>query len=392
MTAKLACICIQLGFNSEVSVCAQLLKRRGTAYEPKVFYNAWPGHSQGAERFAAVTGIEPDRFDFGWRPPGDLGRIGRLTTVAGFYVKLAGLLKAARAFNPDVIYSSQQTWDIFAAAYLARRLGKPQIAHLHYDPNYIFPNNSLQRAAQNILRECDHVVAISDHIQRCAIKFGVKPERITTILNTIEMPETYPADTRKAVRAELNMPEDAMIVGMAARIEAWKGQGDLIQAFAQVAGAHPEAYLMIIGEGTDRPRLEQLAATTGFANRIRFTGFRSDVPRLLAAMDVFGHPSQGEPFGLAVLEASAAGIPVVAYNDGGIPEIVVDGMTGLLTPREEIPPLASALDTLLKDPARSKAMGAAGRERARNAFSPDRACRQFADLVKTAASSPSAPR
>ena len=118
-----------------------------------------------------------------------------------------------------------------------------------------------------------------------------------------------------------------------------------------------------------RRRAEARAAEQGLADRVRFLGFRPDAPRLIPAFDIIAVPSHVEPLGNATLEAMAAARPVVGSKVGGIPEMIVDGVTGLLVPSRDADSLANAIQGLVRDPNRARALGAAGRARAAEVFS-----------------------
>jgi len=149
-----------------------------------------------------------------------------------------------------------------------------------------------------------------------------------------------------------------------ARLDRQKGLRYLIEAAAHV----PDAIFAIAGEGPDRAELESLAKSTGVADRVRFLGFRSDVPDLLAACDLFVLPSLFEGLPLSVVEAMAAGKPVVATRVGGTDEAVEHGVTGLLVPAEDATALASAIREVLSSGALAARMGAAGADRALREF------------------------
>lgn len=286
------------------------------------------------------------------------------------------MLRIARAYDPDIIYSSQQRWECLAGTYIARRLGKPQIIHLHYTIGPWLHRHPLQR-----LLSCDHVVTVSDFIRGQALRHGIPAERVTTIRNPVSpFPPPSPG-ARGSVRTELDVPADVPLIGIVARLDPLKGQDDTIAAFAKIAAASPAARLIIVGDGPTRAALAAQAAETGLSDRIIFTGRRPDVPRILAALDVFVHPSRHEPFGLAVAEASAAGLPVIAYAEGGMSEIVVDGETGLLAPPGDIDTLATNLAELLQKPDTARGMGAAGRQRIAANFRPEDAGREFAAIL-----------
>jgi glycosyltransferase involved in cell wall biosynthesis len=121
----------------------------------------------------------------------------------------------------------------------------------------------------------------------------------------------------------------------------------------------------------------------GLERDVLFTGFRTDVPRLMAASDVFCQPSAEEPFGMVYLEAMAMRRPVVAYRSGGAPEVVIDGETGLLATRGDIPGLARALTVLLSDPELRARFGDAGRRRVENVFRPERSAAAMLEIYRT---------
>lgn len=188
--------------------------------------------------------------------------------------------------------------------------------HLHYFVGPWLGTSVLQR-----LPACAHVVTVSEFIHSQALRHGVRVGHATTIRNTIDPSPPLATGTRAAVRAELGVPPDAPLIGMVARLDPWKAQQDVIAAFAKVIGRHPSAYLLFVGDGRVRPALEAQAGRTLGPERILFAGGRLDIPRILAALDIFMHPSRDEAFGLAVAEAAGSGLPGVAYAEGATPEL-----------------------------------------------------------------------
>jgi glycosyltransferase involved in cell wall biosynthesis len=171
---------------------------------------------------------------------------------------------------------------------------------------------------------------------------------------------------------------DASVVGAVGRLRPWKGQERFLRSMARVANVVPSARFLVVGgaifgvrDGFPE-RLRHLAAELGIADRVVFTGQLADVRPALAAMDLFVHPGDPEPFGLVNLEAMAMGKPVVAFAHGAIPEIVLDGETGLLVPPGDEGALAGAVIDLLGDPHRRSAMGKAARARVEAHFTAQR--------------------
>ncbi len=171
-----------------------------------------------------------------------------------------------------------------------------------------------------------------------------------------------------------------MLVATVGRLDPWKGHEVFLEAAAVVLERHPTCVFAVIGDvlfdsvrrrfGDRRQQMERRAKELGVADRVRFLGQRTDVPRLLGAVDVLVHPSrEPEPFGRSVAEAMAASVPVVASRIGGIPEIVTDGENGLLVPAGDAAALAEVISKLLGDDSLRARLAAAGRAVARDRFS-----------------------
>lgn len=354
---------------------ATLLGNRAGAYDPLVFHQQSQAETSSAEKFAGDSQARLVALDFGWRqsPPGGHPPLAKVGQYARLRQTLSRAIRVAREFDPDIVYSNQQHWDCYVATQVARALGKPQVIHLHYIIGPWLRKQPLER-----LLTCDHVITVSDFIRTEAVKHGVAPERVTTVRNAIDPMPLPDPDARARLRADLGIPSDSPLIGIVARLDKGKGQDDTIEAFAQIAGRFPEAHLLIVGEGDNRPALESLAAKQPARDRIIFTGRRSDIPRILAALDLFCHPSRLDPCPLALLEASAAGLPVLAYAEGGACEIVENSETGILAPPGDVPALARAMEMLLADNATAHRLGEAARERICRDFQPPAAGALFA--------------
>jgi glycosyltransferase involved in cell wall biosynthesis len=183
----------------------------------------------------------------------------------------------------------------------------------------------------------------------------------------------------RVIYAGIEIPETSRsgsgtgrVLGVAGRLAPVKGIAYLIRALVWLRQEFPDVRLEIAGDGPQRPALESEAVTLGLTGAISFLGWREDLPSLFSRWDVFVQPSLEEAFPVVTLEAMAAGLPVVATNAGGLPELVQDAETGLLVPPEDPPALADALRKLLADPVLRRAMGRAGHVRVRERFSVHR--------------------
>jgi glycosyltransferase involved in cell wall biosynthesis len=168
------------------------------------------------------------------------------------------------------------------------------------------------------------------------------------------------------------IPPGARIVLCVGRLVPQKGLDVVLRALPSIRAAEPRAVLVILGEGPEREALELLGQELGIADALRLPGHVGDVSAWLQRAELFVHPARWEGFGLVLLEAMLAGKAIVASRVSAVPEIVIDGVTGLLVPPDDPAALAHGVGELLVDPARAAGLGAAGRDRARSSFSVDR--------------------
>ncbi len=201
---------------------------------------------------------------------------------------------------------------------------------------------------------------------------GLNPAKVRVVANGVDIAAIAAARPGAAVRRELGLPEGVPVIGLVGRLDHWgKGHQELFAAMASLMARHPVCAL-IVGGGRRIDEVRALAAGLGLADAVHFLGERHDVPDLLNAMDIFVLPSYSEGLSLALLEAMAAGLPVVATAVGGTPEVVTDGDNGLLIPPRDAGALAGALERLLTDPALARHLGANARAQVREHFSLDR--------------------
>jgi glycosyltransferase involved in cell wall biosynthesis/peptidoglycan/xylan/chitin deacetylase (PgdA/CDA1 family) len=225
----------------------------------------------------------------------------------------------------------------------------------------------LQRAAY---RAAHRMVANSEAAARQLIADGVPAEKIAVISNGID-PASFPAHQYSARPRR---------IAMVACLRDEKRIDVLIAAAPRIIERHPDAEFLIVGDGTCRDQLEALARRTGVFDRFNFLGHRDDVPAILAEADLFVLPSASEAFPNVIIEAMAAGLPVVATKVGGIPELVREGVTGRLVAPGDADSLASALLDVLDRPERAAEFGRAGRARIEQTYSFDRMVEQFEQL------------
>ena len=193
----------------------------------------------------------------------------------------------------------------------------------------------------------DRLIAVSKAIEQKIHDEGRTGSPISLIYNGVDLQRYNHQQPCCTLHDDYSIPESSPIVGVVARLEAEKGHRTLIDAWPLVLAVHPEAWLLVVGEGSERDSLEAQAASLGISGRVVFTGRREDVPAVTAALDIAVLPSYREAQGLSVLEAMALGRPVVASDVGGIPEMIENGISGLLVPPNDA--LADAIIRLLSD-------------------------------------------
>ncbi|HSF07295.1 MAG TPA: glycosyltransferase family 4 protein [Methylomirabilota bacterium] len=238
----------------------------------------------------------------------------------------------------------------------------------------------------------DRFIVVSGALRRQLVQdWGVPPARVALVHNGVEterLPPSESGEDGRRLRRELGLPEHVRIVGGVGRLVWQKGFEHLLAATAVVLAQVPDVWLAIVGDGPRRGELLARAQSLGLTERVRFLGFRSDVPSLLRGFDVLAVPSLLEGFPMITLEAMALGVPIVATAIDGIVEQLDHEGQALLVPPGEPAALSRALVTLLKDTALARRFGAAARHRAVAAFDVSRAVaatrRVYAELVSGA--------
>lgn len=289
---------------------------------------------------------------------------------------------ALAALAPDVLH----THTVGALWYLgpaARRAGGVPVVHTEHTDSVrkaaglrakLRTRLLWHRAAKFAGRFC----GVSDEVTRSAVRWGTVPRRkAETILNGIDTELYADASPRLPAREAFGIPAAARVVGTVGRLNEIKRQDLLLRAVGGLGPAYADVRVLLVGDGPERGALEALAGALGLGPRVHFAGFQAAPERLLPAMDVFALTSRLEGLPLALLEAWAAGRPVVASAVGGVPQAVRDGETGLLFANGDQPGLARALARLLDDPGLRGRLGAAGRAVVRERYSLDRMAAEY---------------
>jgi glycosyltransferase involved in cell wall biosynthesis len=284
----------------------------------------------------------------------------------------AGEVRAFQAlcerYQPDIIHlhGGRDSW--VAALALWRNSDRPIILRTKHN---VFPLHDHPFNRWLYGRFFDGIVCISSAIvQQCATKRYISPAKLVMIPSACDVERfVRAAEARDKMREEFGFHPHDVVVVMSGRFRAEKGHDLLIAAAPRIVGAVPQAKFLLLGAGSLQHSVVESLERAGIRQSFVVAGFRKDVPECLAAADIAVQPSRSEGLGTAVLEASAAGLPVVATAVGGIPDIVVHGETGLLVPPNDAVSLANAIIQLAMNPDQRHALGHAARERVAALFS-----------------------
>jgi glycosyltransferase involved in cell wall biosynthesis len=343
-------------------------------------------HIGGTERQVAnlASGIDSSHFDL---------HLGCLRHSGELLAELETLRAPRPEFRIGRLYSPKTLWQgLRLARYVRRNL--IQIVHsFGFYPNvFTVPVARLagasivvasirdtgdlltpmqRRLEKMVCRWADCVLVNAEAIRENLVGQGYDPTNIVVIRNGITPPKSAGKERGAVLRRELGLPPAARLVTVFSRLNPMKGVEYFLDAARIVAGSYPDVRFLVVGDGGSKKELEEFASRLGLGRRIVFTGFRSDVPDLLSEVSISVLPSLSEGTSNTLLESMAAGIPVIATRVGGNPEVVEDGVSGLLVPPRDSGALAAATVRLLEDEDLAVKVGQAGRKRVANLFSID---------------------
>lgn len=291
------------------------------------------------------------------------------------------IARLIRRERPDLIHT--QSWAGMDGV-IARTLTKQgKLVHSEHGRNlpYIHHEPAKRKVVRRIAYElADAVFVVSEEMRQYFCReTGFALERMRVIHNGVDVAEIERADAR-GIREEFGLAATDFVVGTVARFQETKDLPTLVRAFAQLRQRQPHAKLLLIGDGAERGRLTALAAELGVAADVHITGIRHDVPRLLRALDAFALSSLSEGLPISVLEALAAGLPVVATSVGMLPELLREGENGCLVVPGDFATLAGRLELLATERNLAHRLGAAGRQTVERNYSLAVMLRRYEEL------------
>jgi glycosyltransferase involved in cell wall biosynthesis len=277
------------------------------------------------------------------------------------------LVRLIREFRPHVVHTHTAKAGALGrlAAWLCRVPVVVHTYHGHVFDAYFSPAKTrLVVAAERLLARRAHaLVAVTDRVRRDVLARGIgRDDTVVVVPLGLDLDPLVAAPARRGeLRQELGLDAAAPLVGIVARLAPVKAHETFLEAARAIAPARPDATFLVAGDGERRAALEALAAGLGLGSRVRFLGWRADLDRLYADLDVVVLTSKNEGSPVALIEAMAAGRPVVSTRAGGVEDVVADGETGVLVPVGDSAAVARAILGLLDDPARAARLGAAAR-------------------------------
>ena len=276
-------------------------------------------------------------------------------------------MRAIRSLQPDVVHTHLVHGDVYGA--LGAGVTRTALVSTKHNDDP-FRAGRFRHLERLLTRRAAAVIAITEALRRFNIEqVGLPAEKVTTIHYGLDdLPEPW------AENPPTSVPEDARVVLCVSRLTEQKGVDVAMRALPKVRERHPDAVLVVLGEG---PLREELAG-----DGVCVLGRVGDPAAWYRRAEVLVHPARWEGFGLALLEAMLAGLPVVATRVSSIPEIVSDGETGLLVERDDVDGVAAALDRILSEETLRVAYGAAGLRRARDEFSVERMARRTVEVYE----------
>ncbi|MDP2655837.1 MAG: glycosyltransferase, partial [bacterium] len=296
--------------------------------------------------------------------------IGDLLTFGSLF----SLIRICRRERPTVVHVNSAKAGGLGA--LAARIARvPRIVFTAHGWEFNAPRSVLSKIGIRFfswltMLLAHRTIAVSEAVRRDVAWWPFVSRKIVVIHNGIECPPMLSREEARATLAPHGVGK--YWVGMISELNPTKRIEDAIMAFSLVVPKHPEAILVVLGEGRERHALERLVSELHLHNHVSLSGFRNDASSLLKAFDLFMHASSSEALGYVILEAGCATLPVVATRVGGIPEIIPDDDHGLLVPPRNPEALAGAVELLINDPHRAAELGARLGARVQNSFSKQR--------------------
>ncbi len=300
------------------------------------------------------------------RPKVDLGLILRLRALM-------------RELQIDIVHCHVFTANLWGR--IAAILARVPVLITHEHSSFTIEDQRRRWLEKVLIRKTARVITVSEELrQRLLVQGGLPAEKIITIHNGLEFSEREDERRLAPMRQELGLEKFQYVIGTVGRLEYRKNYPLLLAAFAKVLEQHPRAGLLFVGAGPEEASLRQRTRELALTEHVVFAGYRKDITDVLGVMTVFCSSSQTEGISMAILEAMAGGVPVVATSVGGNPEILPSREYGILAPSDDAHALAQALADTLRDPEGARRMAQRGRARVLEHFSAERMLQRVEEM------------
>ena len=275
------------------------------------------------------------------------------------------LQHALRRYHPDILHAhSRRGADLWCAFASGTRL-RGKVLTRRVD------NPEKEWVVRAKYQHYDRIIAISDAISRVLRKEGVPEAKISVVRSAVDFKEYQEPPNRDWFRSEFGFSDSHVVIGVIAQFISRKGHYFLIEAIPKIIKNLPQSRFLFFGRGPLKEQLIEQCLKKGVQDYVNFAGFRNDISRILPRLDLVVHPALMEGLGVSLIQAAAAGVPVVATKVGGIPEIVRDGFNGLLVEPGSTEAIASSVIELLNDRITAKRLGDNGKKLVIDEFSID---------------------
>jgi len=349
----------------------------------------------GAEKvvYSIVKGLDNEKFSFSICCLDFIGELGKRLIKEGVEVisldrkpgidiaLIRKLIRILKDQQIDVVHTHQYT-PYFYGATAAMLSGRRKIIfteHGRHQPDRVRAKRAIYNQFLNLFTS--EITGVSNFSKDSLVRFERLPARkIDVIYNGINLGEFKISVDREAKRMEIGMDRDEIAIGMIGRFDPVKNHSLLLEAFKEVIKNIPKAKLLLIGDGPLRESLQSTVYSLQLERNVIFLGIRRDIPQVLQALDIYCLSSIAEATSLTLLEAMAVGLPVVATDAGGNPEIVLRDQTGILVSPSNYIEFAKAIITLAQDSEKRRRMGEAGKKRVKSLFTMNKMLGQYENL------------